>query len=58
MKIKLRVELVAELADTNIDTATYDKLHMNMSTALAVNVSDSIFKDLKIRTIHEMKDDV
>jgi len=58
MKIKLRVELIAEISDAEIDMALYDKLHMIISTALASDVDDSIFKNLIIRTIHEVKEDV
>lgn len=58
MKIKIRTEIIAEVYDHNIDSATMDYVNNILSKYLAVGVDDSIFKNLIIRTIHEVKEDV
>lgn len=58
MIIKISIELIAEIDSQTIDSSLYDSLHATLSRHLAVGTSDCKFKDLKIRSIHEVKQNV
>lgn len=52
MRVKVRVEIDTEIDEDSISSQVYDRLQQNLLDDLYVGVEDSIFKDLKIRSIH------
>jgi len=52
LRIKIRVEIDMDIEEDSISSQVYDRITQTLFDDLYIGADDSIFKDLKIRSIH------
>jgi hypothetical protein len=58
LKLKIRVEIVIDTDVENIDIDTYNMITQKLCDDLYLGADDSAYKDLKLRTIHKVSENV
>lgn len=58
MLVKVRAEIIIDIDINEIDNDAFNLINQNLYDTLYIGAEDSEYKDLKIRTIHEVKENV
>lgn len=58
MLVKVRAEIIIDIDINEIDNDAFNLINQNLYDILYLGAEDSEYKDLKIRTIHEVKENV
>lgn len=58
MLVKVRAEIIIDIDINEINNDAFNLINQNLYDTLYINAEDSEYKDLKIRTIHEVKENV
>jgi hypothetical protein len=58
LKLKIRVEIIIESEVEDVNMEVYNMITQNLCDDLYVGADNSAYKDLKLRTIHKVSENV